>query len=229
MHPSATSVVSVALLHPAPWLFHRKTWRWERQHRDQSVIINQTAGIVRGQDYMKTKVDSLFKTLHKELEPYALPQKVSDTLTDIVTALEFNYQLTTAVSGSLQDLSDGVFTNLANTVLMRRDSFLDTLKPGINTDTLCKLRSGCFAMETLFTEEAISQAESDLQLTGQRSKSDRQDKPSARYHPYKQKKQEGPKSDWRRFAKKKSSSSSSTKATVKSQITKPAKSGQQHK
>ena len=41
--------------------------KWEKQHRDQSVIINHTTGIVRGQSTMKGKLDSLFKTLTEEL------------------------------------------------------------------------------------------------------------------------------------------------------------------
>ena len=104
---------------------------------------------------MKEKMDSLFKTLTTELDKYDLPEKISDTLSDLMAALEFNHQLTTVVSGGLQDLSDGIFVNLANTVLMRRDSFLDGLKPGINSDTLSKLRAGPFHTETLFTEEAF--------------------------------------------------------------------------
>ena len=175
---------------------------------------------------MKDKVDSLFDTLTTELQPYDLPEKVSDTSTDIVTALEFSHQLTTSISGTLQDLSDGIFTNLANCVLMRRDSFLDSLKPGINTDTLCKLRSGPFHMETLFSEEAVSQAEADLRHLEPRSKPEKQDRP-ARYHPYQSKKpSDGQRSDWRRFSKKKPASASQAKPTVKSQVTKPAKTSQ---
>ena len=119
---------------------------------------------------MKDKLDVLFKALTTELQPYALPEKVSDTLSDIVTAVEFNHQLTTSISGALEDLSDGIFANLANCVLLRRDSFLDHLKPGINTDTLHKLRSGPFHMATLFSEEVISQAEDDLRHMEQRSR-----------------------------------------------------------
>ena len=137
---------------------------------------------------MKDKLDTLFKTLTTELQPYALPEKISDTLSNIVTAVEFNHQLTTSIFGALEDLSDGIFTNLANSVLMRRESFLDSLKPGINTDTLCKLRSGPFHTETLFSEEAISQAEDDLRHLEQRSRPEKQDRPSARYHPYQSKK-----------------------------------------
>ena len=187
---------------------------------------------------MKNKLDSLFKTLTKELQPYDLPEKISETLSDIVTAVEFNHQLTTAISGALEDLSDGIFTNLANSVLMRRDSFLDSLKPGINTDTLVKLRSGPFHAETLFTEDAIAQAEDDLRHLEQRSRSDnqersrpeKQDKQSSRYHPY-QSKKDGNRSDWRRFSKKKTHapSASQAKPSVKSQVTKPAKGNQKNK
>ena len=205
--------------------------RWERQHRDQTVIINQTAGIVRGQSVMKDKTDSLIKTLTSELDRYALPDKIADTLSDLTTALEFNYQLTSAISGGLQDLSDGIFVNLANTVLMRRDSFLDSLKPGINSDTLSRLRTGPFHSETLFPEEVILAAENEIHLLDQK-KSEPQEKSSARYHPYQKKGSDsGSRSDWRRFSKKKTSSASSTitKPTVKSQVTKPAQQQKKHK
>ena len=206
--------------------------RWERQHRDQTVIINQTAGIVRGQTAMKDKTDALLKTLNSELDKYSLPDKISDTLSDLTTALEVNYQLTTAISGALQDLSEGIFVNLGNAVLMRRDSFLDSLRPGINSDTLSRLRTGPFHTETLFPEDVILAAESELHLLDQK-KPDHQEKSSARYHPYQKKGTDsGSRSDWRRFSKKKSTSSSTvstTKPAVKSQVTKPAQTQKKHK
>ena len=41
--------------------------RWERIHRDQSVMVNQAAGMIRGQGIIKEKLDLLMKRLTRDL------------------------------------------------------------------------------------------------------------------------------------------------------------------
>ena len=41
----------------------------------------------------------------------------------------------------MEDLSEGIFINMANLILARRDSYLDYLRAGIKQDTLTALRN----------------------------------------------------------------------------------------
>ena len=51
---------------------------------------------------------------------------------------------------SMEHLTDFVFVNMANTTLLRRDSYLSYLKAGVKADTLNALRSAPLQLDTLF-------------------------------------------------------------------------------
>ena len=59
--------------------------------------------------------------------------EAADELDYLVT---FNRSITQAMARTMQDLSDGVFINVANLTLICRDSYLDFLKNGIKQNTL---------------------------------------------------------------------------------------------
>ena len=63
---------------------------WVRQHHDQTIMINQAAGMVRCQGIMKNKVDVLIQKLTSDLQDFDLPDKVTDWLEAISTACEFS-------------------------------------------------------------------------------------------------------------------------------------------
>ena len=50
--------------------------------------------------------------------------------------LDFNSSVCQAMAKSMEHLTDFVFVNLANATLLRRDSYLQYLKPGVKADTL---------------------------------------------------------------------------------------------
>ena len=54
--------------------------------------------------------------------------QAADELDYLIT---FNRSITQAVACTMQDLSDGVFINVANLTLARRDSYLESIKAGI--------------------------------------------------------------------------------------------------
>ena len=148
---------------------------------------------------------------------------------DLQAGLEFSHRLTSSVSNVIRDLTDGILVNLGNSVLLRRDSYLEGLKSGVSMDTMAKLRAGPFHTETLFEEDSIAKAEAELRLADNRPRSgpDKKDRPSNRYQPYpasRSREDSGARrSDWRRFAKKKGNT---TTPKVKSQVSKPARSSQ---
>ena len=55
-----------------------------------------------------------------------------------------------------------MFVNIANTTLLRRDSYLFYLKAGVKADTLNALRSAPLELDTLFPDAVIKQAEEDI-------------------------------------------------------------------
>ena len=63
---------------------------------------------------------------------------------------------------TIQDLSDGVFINVANLTLARRDSYIKYLKAGIKQDTLASLRTAPMHMSALFPDQIISKAEEEI-------------------------------------------------------------------
>ena len=63
---------------------------------------------------------------------------------------------------AMEDLTDFVFVNMANTTLLRRDSYLSYLKAGVKADPLNALRSAPLGLETLFPDSIIKQAEEDI-------------------------------------------------------------------
>ena len=80
---------------------------------------------------------------------------------------------------------------MANTTLLRRDSYLSYLKAGVKTDTLNALRTAPLQLDTIFPDSVIKRAEEDIASydkghTGsvykkreeKRSDSKRQDRPA---------------------------------------------------
>ena len=63
---------------------------------------------------------------------------------------------------SLQHLADSLFVNMANLVLLRHDSYLDHVKPGVKPDTWTRLRNAPFFNYGLFPDDLICIAEQDI-------------------------------------------------------------------
>ena len=108
--------------------------------------------------------------------------QATDELDYLVT---FNRSITHAMARTMQDLSDGVFINVANLTLARRDSYLDFIKTGIKQDTLMSLRTAPLHMSALFADHIISKAEEEIH----HHKDKRTPGPARkapRYHPYSQ-------------------------------------------
>ena len=64
----------------------------------------------------------------------------------------------------MQDLSDGVYINMVNHILARRDSYLEYIKAGTKQDALTFLRTAPIHMSALFTDHLISKAEEDTNM-----------------------------------------------------------------
>ena len=85
---------------------------------------------------------------------------------------------------SMQDLSDGVFINVVNFTLARRDSYLDYLKAGIKQDTLTSLRTAPLHMSALFPDHLITKAEEEIRHHEDKRNPGTSIKGNQRFHPY---------------------------------------------
>ena len=86
---------------------------------------------------------------------------------------------------TMQDLSQGVFVNVANLTLARRDSYLDFVRSGIKQDTLMSLRSAPLHMSAIFLDHIIAKAEEEIQHFEDKNTTGSSRK-APRYHPYAQ-------------------------------------------
>ena len=71
--------------------------------------------------------------------------KVSTAVDELQYLLDFNSSVCQAMAKSMEHLTDFVFINLANTTLLRRDSYLQYLKAGVKADTLNALRTAPYS------------------------------------------------------------------------------------
>ena len=91
---------------------------------------------------------------------------------------------------TMQDLSDGVFVNVANLTLARRDSYLDFVRSGIKQDTLMALRSAPLHMSALFPDHMIAKAEEEIRHFEDK-RTPGPARKTSRYHPYAQSTKQG--------------------------------------
>ena len=110
--------------------------RWERSAQDQNFMYNQAAGFsccfTKVQDSMATQL----KVIQGDKSKGNSTSKVHQAIEELDFLVTFNRSITQAMARTMQDLSEGIFINVANFTLTRRDSYLDYIKAGIKQDTL---------------------------------------------------------------------------------------------
>ena len=102
------------------------------------------------------------KLLQKDKGKGKSTGKTHQAIEELDFLITFSKSITQAMARTMQDLSDGVFINVANLTLTRRDSYLDYLKAGIKQDTLNALRTAPLHMSALFPDHLISKAEEEI-------------------------------------------------------------------
>ena len=135
--------------------------KWERSARESSIICNQAAGfnhcLLKVQQNMQAQV----KTIRTESKGKSA-SRVSSATDELQFLLDFNSSVCHAMAKAMEHLTDFVFVNMANTTLLRRDSYLSYLKAGVKSDTLNALRLAALELDTLFPDSIIKQAEEDI-------------------------------------------------------------------
>ena len=135
---------------------------WERAVREQTVMCNQAAGLLKGKSSERTK-------------------QAIDELDYLVT---FNRSISQAMARTMQDLSEGVFISMANFTLARRDSYLEYLHAGVKKDTLNVLRTSLVHLNSLFPDQLITKAEEEIYRSEERRSSGQPHRRQGRFHPY---------------------------------------------
>ena len=109
--------------------------RWERAAREQTLMCNQAAGLSRCLTIVQDSMATQLKTLRLDSKGKS-SEKMKQAVNELEYLTTFNRSVSQAMAKTMQDLSEGVFINMANFPLARRDSYLDYLHSGVKLDTV---------------------------------------------------------------------------------------------
>ena len=155
--------------------------KWEKSARESSVICNQAAGFNRCLVKVQQDMQSQLKAIRSEQKGKST-SKVTEATEEMQFLLDFNSSICQAMAKSMEHLTDFVFVTMANTTLLRRDSYLAYLKASIKADTMAALRTAPLHLSTLFPDSVLKQAEDDISASdkGRSGSSSKKN----RFHPY---------------------------------------------
>ena len=90
------------------------------------------------------------KTLHQDKGKGKTPGKSQQAVDELEYLMTFNRSITKTMARTMQDLPEGIFINMANLTLARRDRYLEYLRAGVKQDTLTALRTAPLHLQSLF-------------------------------------------------------------------------------
>ena len=155
--------------------------KWERSARESTLICNHAAGFNRCLLKIQQNMNSQLKAIRVESKG-TTAAKVSSAVDELQFLLDFNSRVCQAMAKSMEHLTEFVFVNMVNTILLRRDSYLVYLKAGVKADTLHALCTAPLHLDTLFLDNVVKKAEEDI-TNFDKGRSSSVYK-SRRYHPY---------------------------------------------
>ena len=135
--------------------------RWEKCAREGSLITNHAAGFNRCVSEIQEKMNQHISLLYDTIVKGKAPKEVVDAIRDLKDLSAFYSSVSVALGTAFQHLGDSLFVQLANFVL-RRDSYLERVKPGLKSDTWNKLRNAPLFTYGLFPDDVLAIAEQDI-------------------------------------------------------------------
>ena len=126
-----------------------------------TVICNHAAGFNRCLLKIQENMNTQLKAIKVESKGKTAA-KVSSGVDELQFLLDFNSSVCQAMAKSIEHLTEFVFVTMANTTLLRRDSYLAYLKAGVKADTLNGLRTAPLHLDTLFPDNVVKMAEEDI-------------------------------------------------------------------
>ena len=157
--------------------------RWERAAREQRIMCNQAAGLSRCLTRVQDSMAIQLKTLHLDSKGKS-SEKMKQAVNELEYLTTFNRSISQAMARTMQDLSEGIFINMANFILARRDSYLDYLHAGVKQDTVNALRTSPVHLNVLFPDQLITKAEEEISTNDERRSSGTSHRQQNRFRPY---------------------------------------------
>ena len=135
---------------------------WEKCAREGSLIINHAAGFNRCTSEVQEKMNQHISLFHETVVKGKAPKEVVEAIKELKDLSAFHTSVSIALGTAFQHLADGLFVQLANFVLLRRDSYLEYVKPGLKPDMWNKLRNAPLFTYGLFPDDVLAVAEQDI-------------------------------------------------------------------
>ena len=104
-------------------------------------MCNQAAGLSRCLSKVQQDLSSQLKIIQTEHSKGKSADKVGSATDELQYLLHFNSSISQCMAKSMEHLSDFAFVSMYNFTLVRRDSYLAQVKPGIKQDTGCPTSS----------------------------------------------------------------------------------------
>ena len=136
--------------------------RWEKCAREGTYVTNHAAGFNCCTSEIQDKMNTHFNLLNDVIVKGKAPKEVVETIKDLKDLASFHSSISVTLGTALQHLSDSLFVQLANFILLRRDSYLDFMKTGVKADTWNKLRNAPLFSSALFPDDILATAEQDI-------------------------------------------------------------------
>ena len=127
------------------------------------MITNHAAGFNRCVSEIQDKMNQHISFLNATIVQGKAPKEVTDAIKDLKDLSAFHSSVSVALGTAFQHLADSLFVQLANFILLRRDSYLEYVKPGLKPDTWNKLRNAPLFTYGLFPDDVLAVAEQDIQ------------------------------------------------------------------
>ena len=187
--------------------------RWERCAREGTYTVNHAAGFSRCTSEIQDQMAHHITFLQTHLSKGKSAKEVSEALKELRDLCAFHQNVSVSLGTALQHLADSLFVQLGNFILMRRDSYLDHVRPGMKMDTWNELRNAALFGYGLFPDAALNVAEQDINKfetqhvsVQSRVGPQHQQKTKYRYKPYEKKEAKtmvqpssAPQQPWRQF------------------------------
>ena len=136
--------------------------RWEKCAREGTYVTNHAAGFNRYTSEIQDKMNAHINLLNDVIVKGKAPNEVVEAINDLKDLSSFHSSVSVALGTALLYLADILFLQLANFIHLRRDSYLDFMKPGVKADTWNKLCNALLFSSALFPDDILATAEQDI-------------------------------------------------------------------
>ena len=141
---------------------HYTLRKWDKALREGTYVPYQAAGFNRCVTKLQTNIEDNLRSLESELAKGKYSQKAEKALTEIRDLTAFNQNVSFCMGKAMQHLADILFVQMGNITLLRRDAYLDHLRPGVKPDTWCALCNSPLNSSGLFPDDMVHRVEDEI-------------------------------------------------------------------